>query len=147
MQRLLVHAIAKCLNGSGQLRLIRSIAHGWAPCIWEHDGRTKGGAILIGLSTNRQLELAFRLTGHLICLHKAEVLRAANISLVDHMIVTTDSVFLLRSIKSKCREINVSRSNQCQRRLFLLVALKLGMHHIEFEQFRAVQDVVHIFFA
>ena len=41
----------------------------------------------------------------------------------------------------------MSRTNQCQCRLFLLVALELRMHDIELEKFSAVQDVVHIFFA
>ena len=41
----------------------------------------------------------------------------------------------------------MSCSNQCQCWLFLLIALELGMHHIKFEKFSAVQDVVHIFFA
>ena len=47
MKRLLIHAIAKSLNAGGQLRLIRSIARGWTPSIWEHDGRTQGGAIFV----------------------------------------------------------------------------------------------------
>ena len=88
MKRLLIHAISKGLNARGQLRLIRSITHWWTPSIWEHNGRTEGGAILIRLRTDGQLELAFRLTGHLISLHEAEVLRAANITLVDHVIIT-----------------------------------------------------------
>ena len=45
MKRLLIHAIAKGLNAGGQLRL--TIRNGWTPRIWEHDGRTQGGAIFV----------------------------------------------------------------------------------------------------
>ena len=143
---LLLHPIAEgsltCSKGLG-----KALIDAAAICVWEHDRASDGRAILVGVGPYGDFELALGLSGHLVSLHEAEILRASDITLVDDVIVAADRILFLTSIQSERREVDIAGTNECQSRLLLLIALKLGVHNVELKQGGAIEDVVEVLFA
>ena len=63
------------------------------------------------------------------------------------MVVAADRVLFLARIKSEGCEVDIAGADESESGLVLLESLELGVHDIELEQLRAIQDVVEVLFA